>query len=48
MGTTGRGKTTTMNLFTGQQAPTGGTAHRVTNHNIIYKVTYLTKFDKCK
>ena len=36
LGTTGRGKTTTMNLYTGNTADTGDTSHSTTRVNSIY------------
>ena len=39
LGTTGRGKTTTMNLYTGNRASTGDTSHSTTRTNAIYHDT---------
>ena len=36
LGTTGRGKTTTMNLFTGNKEPTGNASHSTTKANRLY------------
>ena len=36
LGTTGRGKTTTMNLFTGNTEPTGNASHSTTKSNRLY------------
>ena len=36
LGTTGRGKTTTMNIFTGNNEPTGNTSHSTTRCNRLY------------